>query len=79
MDQTHNLGMSPDWNLSVLWDSAPPNEPPSQGYVALPFLKKILLVYFLERREGGEREKGRETSMCGCLSCAPPPEAWPAT
>ena len=24
---------------------------------------------FLERGEG--RERGRETSMCGCLSCAP--------
>ena len=31
---------------------------------------KILFIYFF--REGGrERERGRETSVCGCLSCAP--------
>ena len=31
----------------------------------------------LER--GEEREKGRETSMCGCLSHTPPLGTWPAT
>ena len=32
-------------------------------------LFKDFVYLFLERGEG--REKGRETSMCGCLSCAP--------
>ena len=32
--------------------------------------KNILFIYF--QREGkGRRKRGRETSMCGCLSCAP--------
>ena len=29
----------------------------------------FLNTLFLEREEG--KEKGRETSVCGCLSCAP--------
>ena len=34
------------------------------------FLKRILFIYyFLERGEGG-RKRGRETSLCGCLSQA---------
>ena len=33
------------------------------------FFLKIVFIYF---RDGeGVRKKGRETSMCGCLSCAP--------
>ena len=39
------------------------------------FKKKIYI--FLERGEG--REKERETSMCGCLSCARPLGTRPAT
>ena len=31
--------------------------------------KKYFIYLFLERGEG--RERGRETSMCGCLLCAP--------
>ena len=40
---------------------------------------KILFMYFY--REGkGRRKRQRETSMCGCLSHAPPPlGTWPAT
>ena len=34
------------------------------------FLKKISFI-FLERGEGKEKGEGRETSTCGCLSCAP--------
>ena len=30
---------------------------------------KILFFYFREGK--GVRKRGRETSMCGCLSCAP--------
>ena len=34
------------------------------------YFVKILFIYFY--REGkGRRKRGRETSMCGCLSCAP--------
>ena len=38
------------------------------------FLKKILFIYFYRQGKGG-----RETSMCGCLSCAPYWGPWPAT
>ena len=34
------------------------------------FLKKYFVYLFLERGKGG-RKRGRETSMCGCLSLAP--------
>ena len=34
------------------------------------FLKRFVYV-FLERGKEGERERERETSMCGCLSCLP--------
>ena len=34
------------------------------------------LFYF--QRKGG-RKRGRETSVPGCLSCAPPLGTWPAT
>ena len=37
--------------------------------------KKDLFIYFLERGEGTER--GRETSMCGCLAHAPHPGPGP--
>ena len=32
--------------------------------------KDFIYLFILERGEGG-RKRGRETSMCGCLSCAP--------
>ena len=34
----------------------------------LPIKKKKTLIF---RERGREGERGRETSMCGCLSCAP--------
>ena len=34
------------------------------------FLKKILFIYFQREGKGG-RKRGRETSMCSCLSHAP--------
>ena len=34
----------------------------------ISFLKKIL---FISRERAREGERGRETSMCGCLLCAP--------
>ena len=34
------------------------------------FKKKILFIYFQREGKGG-RKRGRETSMCGCLSHAP--------
>ena len=39
------------------------------------FLKIIYL--FLDRGKG--RERGRETSVCGCLSHRPLPGTWPTT
>ena len=33
------------------------------------FLKDI--IYFRQRGREGGRKRGRETSVCGCLSCAP--------
>ena len=33
--------------------------------------KKILFIYFFRERKGGKK-RGRETSMCGCLSTAHP-------
>ena len=45
----------------------------TQNFIYFYFLNsflKILFIYFLERGEG-ERKRGRETSMCGCLSCTP--------
>ena len=41
-------------------------------------LFKILFTYFLEREKGREK-RGRETSMCGCLSHAPYWGPGPAT
>ena len=42
------------------------------------FYFKILFIYFY--REGkGERKRGREILMCGCLSHAPQLGVWPAT
>ena len=38
-------------------------------FLFLMFLKRFYLFIFRER--GRERKKGRETSMCGCLSCTP--------
>ena len=46
----------------------------------LEFIKLLFLIFiclFLERGQG--RERGRETSMCGCLSHAPYLGTWPAT
>ena len=34
------------------------------------FILNILLIYFYTEGKG-ERKRRRETSMCGCLSCAP--------
>ena len=40
-------------------------------YICTTAFKKTLFIYlFLERGKGG-RKRGRETSMCGCLLCAP--------
>ena len=39
---------------------------------------KVLFIYFLERGKGG-RERGRETSMCCCLSRGLPLGTWPTT
>ena len=38
------------------------------------FLKDF--IYFQSEGKGGRE---RETSLCGCLSCAPPTGTWPAT
>ena len=34
-------------------------------------LKNILFIYLFLRVGKGRRKRGRETSMCGCLLCAP--------
>ena len=43
-------------------------------------LFKRFLFSFFQREEKGRRKRGRQTSMCGCLSCAaphhPPDLAW---
>ena len=41
------------------------------------FFKNIHLFTF--RQRGREARKRTEISMCGCLLCAPPLGAWPAT
>ena len=45
--------------------------------------KKILIILkdfiYLVIERGGGRKRGRETTMCGCLSCAPAQGTWPAT
>ena len=45
------------------------------GRIHLQLPEKNMLILFLKTlllREGkGGRKKGRETSMCGCLPCAP--------
>ena len=42
------------------------------------FKKKDFIYY--QRERGDEKDKERETSMCGCLSCAPNVGGtWPAT
>ena len=41
------------------------------------FLKRFYLFIFREGKGG--RERGRETSICGCLSRTPPLGTWPAT
>ena len=33
--------------------------------------KKFLKMYLFIFREGGGKERGRESSVCGCLPCAP--------
>ena len=43
-----------------------------------PYMYAVLFIYlFLEGK--GERKRGRETSVCGCLSKWPPLGTWPAT
>ena len=39
------------------------------GCILFLFLNYLFFYLFLNKGEG--REKGRKTSMCGCLSCAP--------
>ena len=50
------------------------NTPPTDIWF---YFFKILFIYFREGKGG--RKKGRETSMCGCLSCAPCWGTWPTT
>ena len=47
--------------------------------IILCCLKKDFIYLFIEREGKGGRNKGRETSMCGCLSCAPLLGTWPTT
>ena len=47
------------------------SDPSNAGRPHLFFLKILFIYLFLERKGKGGRERGRETSMCGCLSCAP--------
>ena len=44
----------------------------------ISFFFKILFIYF-EREGKGGRKRGRETSMCGCLSRTPLLGTWPNT
>ena len=53
-----------------------------QGFINFPipdlfFFLKILCI--LRERGKGGRERGRETSTCGCLSCASYWGTWPTT
>ena len=43
------------------------------------FLKKDFIYLFIFRDRKGGRKRGRETSMCGCLSCTPYWGSWTAT
>ena len=58
-------------NSSMYYRSLPCSVPPVASHLALDkiqssFFKNLFIYLFLERGEG--RERGRETSMCGCLS-----------
>ena len=53
-------------NAFITWGCIYQDSAFVNGSFIFNFLKKIL---FLDR--GREGERGRETSMCGCLSCAP--------
>ena len=72
----HNPGMCPDWELNRQpFDSQADTQPlslTSQGYFFFKqsFFFKILFIYFLKRGKGG-RKRGRETSICCCLSHGP--------
>ena len=46
--------------------------------LATYFFKDIFKFIFETEGKGG-RKRGRETTMCGCLSCAPAQGTWPAT
>ena len=48
-----------------------PTEPHWPGLYLSFFFKKYFKKFILLLDRGEGREKGRETSMCGCLSCAP--------
>ena len=45
----------------------------------LQYFLKDFIYLFLEKGEGREKEGGRETSVCGCLSHAPLLGTRPAT
>ena len=50
------------------------------SFHVFPYLFFRGFIYLFIFREGkGERKRGRETLMCGCLSCAPRLGTWPAT
>ena len=54
---------------------------PSSSSRTLFFFKIFKIYLFIYFREGGGRERGRETSVCVCrlpLAC-PQPGTWPAT
>ena len=49
-------------------------------YARCPFILFFKIFYlFIFREEKGGRKRVRETSTCGCLSCAPLLGTWPAT
>ena len=55
-----------------MWKSEVPVHPNVTMFgdkVFIYFLEDF--IYFFFRARGREGERGRETSMCGCLSCAP--------
>ena len=70
--------MYPDRELN----RRPPGLQPCTQSTELPRTGRFIFFFYilLIILDGGEgRKRGRETSICGCLSCTPPLGIWPAT
>ena len=60
---TSNVNLADLWNLALMKDTTL-----TLFYIIFSFFKDFIYL-LLEGK--GRRKRGRETSMCGCLSCTP--------